>query len=52
MKKPLRIGDIAKKLNVSVTTVSFILNGKAEEKRISTKLTQKVLKLVDEFSIF
>ena len=48
MKKPLRIGDIAKKLNVSVTTVSFILNGKAEEKRISTKLTQKVLKLVDE----
>ena len=49
-RKKLGIEDIARKLNVSVTTVSFILNGKAEEMRISTKLTQKVLKLVDKLS--
>jgi len=47
-KKALVIGDIEKQLNTSINTVSFILNGKAEQKRISTKLTQKVLKLVDE----
>jgi LacI family transcriptional regulator len=29
-----------------VTTVSFILNGKAKEKRISDNLTDKVLKYV------
>lgn len=47
-KKILGIKDIASKLNISVTTVSFILNGKAEEKRISADLTRKVLKLVAE----
>jgi LacI family transcriptional regulator len=45
-KKPLVIGDIARELNVSITTVSFILNGKAKEKRISDDLTNKVLKYV------
>ena len=48
MKKKLLIGDIAKQLNVSITTVSFILNGKAKEKRISDGLAEKVLKLVEE----
>lgn len=48
MKKKLLISDIAKQLNVSITTVSFILNGKAKEKRISDELTSRVLKLVDE----
>jgi len=47
-KKGIAIGDIAKKLNISITTVSFILNGKAEEKRISSDLTKRVMKLVDE----
>lgn len=47
-KKILGIRGIASKLNISATTVSFILNGKAEEKRISSDLTQKVLKLVKE----
>ncbi len=47
-RKTLGIGDIAKRMNVSVTTISFILNGKAEEKRISSGLTKRVLKLVDE----
>ena len=40
------MGDIAKDLNISITTVSFILNGKAREKRISNDLTEKVLKYV------
>ena len=33
-KTKVSINDIASKLNVSKTTVSFILNGKAKEKRI------------------
>ncbi len=49
MKKgKMSIGDIAKELNISITTVSFILNGKAEEKRISSELTKKVMKLVND----
>lgn len=48
MKKKLLISDIARQLNVSITTISFILNGKAKEKRISDSLTEKVLKLVEE----
>ncbi|MBK1440869.1 substrate-binding domain-containing protein [Parapedobacter sp. ISTM3] len=43
MKKKILISDIAKDLGVSVTTVSFILNGKAKEKRISEGLTKRVL---------
>jgi LacI family transcriptional regulator len=44
--KRIVIGDIAKQLNVSITTVSFILNGKAKEKRISDDLANRVLKYV------
>ncbi len=47
-KKVSTIVDIAKQLNISITTVSFILNGKAREKRISEELIQKVLKFIDE----
>ncbi len=43
MKKKILISDIARDLGVSVTTVSFILNGKAKEKRISDGLTKRVL---------
>ena len=46
--KKLSIRDIGKQLGVSVTTVSFILNGKAKEKRISESLTKKVLDFVEE----
>ncbi len=46
MKKRILISDIAKSLGVSVTTVSFILNGKAKEKRISEGLTKRVLDYV------
>jgi LacI family transcriptional regulator len=48
MKKKLSIVDIATALNVSKTTISFILNGRAEEKRISTELVKTVMKYVDE----
>ncbi len=46
MRKRILISDIAKNLGVSVTTVSFILNGKAKEKRISEGLTKRVLEYV------
>ena len=47
-KKRISIKDIAAHLNISVTTVSFVLNGKSEEKHISKALTEKVLKYVQE----
>lgn len=46
MKKRILISDIAKALDISVTTVSFILNDKAKEKRISEALTNRVLAYV------
>ncbi len=48
MKKKLSISDIARSLNISVTTVSFILNGKAQEKRISDELVKRVQTFIDE----
>lgn len=48
MKKKLSIVDIANHLNISKTTVSFILNGLAKEKRISDEVVEKVLKFVKE----
>src|ERR1700712_1223271 len=48
IKKRLSIVDIANKLNISKTTVSFILNGRAKEKRISEELVERVLKFVKE----
>lgn len=47
-KAKLSIKDIASKFNISKTTVSFILNGKAKEKRISDKLATKVLNYTEE----
>ncbi|TRW25334.1 LacI family transcriptional regulator [Flavobacterium zepuense] len=47
-KKTVSIKTIAANLNISVTTVSFVLNGKAKEKHISKELTQKVLDYAKE----
>jgi len=47
-KQKLSIKDIAAQLNISITTVSFILNGKAKENRISDKLTKKVLSHIEK----
>lgn len=44
MAKRLSIRDIASELNISKTTISFILNGKAKEKRISDELAERVVK--------
>lgn len=49
-KKRPSIKEIAANLGISVTTVSFVLNGKAKEKRISDTLTKKILKYVEEIN--
>ncbi|WP_431241784.1 LacI family DNA-binding transcriptional regulator [Flavobacterium sp. P21] len=41
--KTVSIKNIADELKISITTVSFVLNGKAVEKHISKEVTQKVL---------
>ncbi|MBJ6142492.1 LacI family DNA-binding transcriptional regulator [Hymenobacter sp. BT559] len=48
MKKKLLIHDIAKHLEVSIATVSLVLNGKAKEKRISDSVAERVIKYVEE----
>lgn len=48
MGKNLSINDIASELGIAKSTVSFILNGKAKEKRITDELAQKVLKFCEE----
>lgn len=47
MKAP-SIKDIASKANVSITTVSFILNGKAAQMRISKAVIEKVEAVIKE----
>lgn len=47
-KKRVSIKDIAKALGVSITTVSFIINGKAREQRISDEVIQKVKNYIRE----
>ena len=49
-KKRPSLKDIAKKLDVSVTTVSFILNGKGKEKKISDEVINRALAYVDEIN--
>jgi LacI family transcriptional regulator len=44
--KKVSMKNIAKELNVSVTTVSFIVNGKNKEKGISDATTKKVKDLI------
>lgn len=48
MRKKTSIHDIARQLNISATTVSFVLNGKAVEKRVSSSLEKKILKYVEK----
>ncbi len=42
------ISDVANKANVSVSTVSLVLNGKGEEMRISQKTSEKVMLAAQE----
>ena len=48
LKKKISIHDIARELKVSATTISFVLNGKAEEKRISGPVKERILSYVKE----
>ncbi|WP_231465710.1 MULTISPECIES: LacI family DNA-binding transcriptional regulator [unclassified Pedobacter] len=48
MNEKISIKDIANRVGTSTTTVSFVLNGKAEEKHISANITAKVLSVVAE----
>ena len=45
--KLVSIKDIALKAGVSTTTVSFVLNGKAREKRISKELEENILAIAN-----
>ncbi len=42
-QNPVKLIDIAEKLEVSVGLVSIVLSGKSKERRISDKLTKKVI---------
>ena len=48
MQEKLLIKDIADQLGVSKTVVSWVLNGKAEERNISAATQEKVLKYAEE----
>lgn len=48
--KSVSIKDIARQVGVSTTTVSFVLNGKAREKRISEDLKNEILKIAEELN--
>jgi LacI family transcriptional regulator len=47
VKRKISIHDIARQLEVSAATISYVLNGKATEKRISSAMEQKVLQYVE-----
>ena len=46
MTKKISIKDIAKELDLSITTVSFVINGKGEEMGISEATINKVMDLI------
>jgi LacI family transcriptional regulator len=48
MRKKISMDDIARDLNISKSTISFIINGKAKEMRISDTLANRVLEYVKE----
>lgn len=49
MSKKPSIKDIARELNLSITTVSFVINGKSEEMGISKSTEQKVVDLIKKW---
>ncbi|MAW95418.1 MULTISPECIES: LacI family DNA-binding transcriptional regulator [unclassified Leeuwenhoekiella] len=48
-KRP-SITDISKALNVSITTISFVLNGKGEERKISKEVIEKIEKYAEKIN--
>jgi LacI family transcriptional regulator len=49
MTKKISIKDIAKELNISITTVSFVINGKSEEMGISQATANRVNELISQW---
>src|SRR5688572_26891411 len=47
-RKKISISDIARKLRVSPTTVSFVLNGRSKEKRVSEEVVRKIKNYVEK----
>lgn len=50
MKRKITINDLAKDLNISKTTISFVLNGKGREKGISESAQARILDHVKKIS--
>jgi len=50
MSKRKTITDIANELGVSVSLVSFVLNGKSKEMRISKEMTARVLEMAESMN--
>lgn len=48
MKRKLSIHDLARQLGISAATISYVLNGRAEEKRISEARVKEILAFVKE----
>ena len=46
MTKKISIKDLAKELQLSIATVSFVINGKGEEMGISEQTIGKVIDLI------
>ncbi|MCD7840682.1 MAG: LacI family transcriptional regulator, partial [Erysipelotrichaceae bacterium] len=44
------IKDVAKEANVSISTVSIVINGKAKERKISEETQDKVLKAMEKLN--
>jgi len=46
-EKSVKLSDIARLAGVSVTTASYVINGKAEQQRISTSTVERVRAVVE-----
>ena len=44
----MKLSDIARLAGVSVTTASYVINGKAEQQRISNATVERVQAVVEE----
>jgi len=47
--RKISMKDIARELNISITTVSFVINGKSEQKKISAATVKRVNDLIEEW---
>lgn len=50
MDRKVSITDIARKVGVSVALVSYVMNGREKEKRVSAGMVKKIRKAAEEFN--